>query len=251
MISALDDRESRLQALEVGVDDFISKPFDRTELRARVKSILRINRYRKLRDEHALLEIAHKELETSYDQTIQGWVKALDFRDQETEGHTRRVTEMTLRLAKKMGVPEEEMIYVRRGALLHDIGKMAVPDKILHKPGKLSEAEWDTMRMHPAFAAEWLSQIEHLKPALEIPLYHHEKWDGSGYPGGLSGNKIPLSARCFAVVDVWDALRSARPYKKAWTNEEALEYITASSGTHFDPAVVEAFLELLSEISII
>ena len=247
MISALDDRESRLQGLEVGVDDFIAKPFDRTEMRARVQSILRINRYRKLRDEHEQLEKAHKQLETSYDQTIEGWVKALDFRDQETEGHTRRVTEMTLRLAAKMGMTEEDLTHVRRGALLHDIGKMAVPDKILHKPGKLSEAEWDTMRRHPSFAADWLCQIEYLRPAVDIPLYHHEKWDGSGYPNGLHGEEIPLSARCFAVVDVWDALRSARPYKQAWTDDEALAYIKENSGKHFDPEVVEAFMKLLSE----
>ncbi len=244
MISALDDRESRLRGIEAGVDDFISKPFDRTELRARVRTILRLNRYRKLRDEHTRLEIALEELEDAYDQTIEGWVKALDIRDQETEGHTRRVTEMTLNLVKAMGMDEEKLVHVRRGALLHDIGKMGVPDSILNKPGKLDEREWEIMRMHTTYASEWLSQVEYLRPAMDIPFYHHEKWDGTGYPCGLRGEEIPLAARCFAIADVWDALRSVRPYKKAWSKEDSLEYIRANSGSHFDPKIVEAFLQI-------
>ena len=251
MISALDDRESRIRAIEAGVDDFISKPFDRTELRARVRTILRLNRYRKLREEHALLENALVELEAAYDQTIEGWVKALDIRDRETEGHTRRVTEMTIQLARMLGVSESELVHVRRGALLHDIGKLGVPDSILHKPGKLTPEEWDIMKLHTIHAYEWLYQVEYLHPAIDIPYYHHEKWDGSGYPLGLAGTEIPLSARCFAIADVWDALCSERPYKKAWPKEKAIKHIESQKGTHFDPDVVDAFLKIVKKEEVV
>ncbi|MBM3150772.1 MAG: response regulator [Chloroflexi bacterium] len=245
MISALDDRESRLRGIEAGVDDFISKPFDRTEMRVRVRTILRLNRYRKLRDEHARIEKAYFELQKTYDTTIEGWVRALDIRDKETEGHTQRVTEMTLRLARSVGIAGEALVHIRRGALLHDIGKMAIPDSILLNEGKLSEAEWRIMRLHPIYAHEWLSSIEYLRPALEIPYHHHERWDGGGYPLGLQGEEIPLAARCFAIADVWDALLSERPYKSAWVTEEALDYIRANAGQRFDPSIVEKFLALI------
>ena len=176
------------------------------------------------------LQRSNSELSLAYDVTIQGWSHALDLRDKETEEHTQRVTELTLSLAKAFGCSEEEIVQVRWGALLHDIGKMGVPDEILLKPGPLTEDEWVLMRMHPIFALNMLSPIKYLRKALDIPYCHHEKWDGSGYPQGLKGNQIPLAARIFAVVDVWDALRSDRPYRPAWAEDKALEYIKASSG---------------------
>jgi HD-GYP domain-containing protein (c-di-GMP phosphodiesterase class II) len=186
---------------------------------------------------------ANSELIDAYDSTIEGWSRALDLRDKETEGHSQRVTELTLLLAKAMGMSEEQLVHVRRGALLHDIGKMGVPDHILWKAGPLTDEEWGIMRRHTVYAKELLSHISYLRPALDIPYLHHERWDGSGYPLGLKGEQIPLAARIFALVDVWDALRSDRPYRPAWTNAEALAYIRAGAGTLFDPEVVACFLE--------
>ena len=180
----------------------------------------------------------------AYDETIEGWSRAMDLRDEETEGHTRRVTEITLHLAQLMGISADQILHIRRGALLHDIGKMGVPDNILLKPGKLTDEEWVIMRKHPIFAYEMLSKIEYLVPALDIPFCHHEKWDGSGYPRGLKGTDIPLAARIFAIADVYDALTSDRPYRKAWSEEQTLNHISEQSGTHFDPQVVQAFLKL-------
>ncbi|MDI6768169.1 MAG: HD domain-containing phosphohydrolase [Anaerolineales bacterium] len=190
------------------------------------------------------LQRSNADLALAYDTTLEGWSKALDLRDRETEDHTQRVTEMTLKLARGMGISDVELMHVRRGALLHDIGKMGVPDSILLKPAKLTDEEWVIMRSHPQFAYNMLSSIEFLRPALDIPYCHHEKWDGTGYPRGLKGEQIPLAARIFAVVDVWDALNSNRPYRKAWSREKTLEYVKTNSGTHFDPKVVEAFLRL-------
>jgi HD-GYP domain-containing protein (c-di-GMP phosphodiesterase class II) len=184
------------------------------------------------------------ELARAYDDTLEGWSRTLDLRDKETEGHSQRVTEMTVRLARAMDVSDAEMVHVRRGALLHDIGKMGIPDAILHKPGPLTDEEWEIMRLHPTYAYELLSPIAFLGPALDIPYCHHEKWDGTGYPRGLKGEQIPLAARIFAVADVWDALRSNRPYRKARPREMAYAYIREQSGKHFDPEVVEAFLKL-------
>lgn len=190
------------------------------------------------------LQRTNLDLSLAYDATIEGWSKALDLRDKETEGHTRRVVDMTLQLARAMAVSEDEMIHIRRGALLHDIGKMGIPDKILHKTGALSETEWEIMRQHPAFAYDMLYPISYLRLAINIPYCHHERWDGAGYPRGLKGEQIPLAARIFAVVDVWDAIISDRPYRKAWTPEEALVYIREQAGTHFDPRVAETFLHI-------
>ncbi len=190
------------------------------------------------------LKRSNADLARAYDTTLEGWSRALDLRDKETEGHSRRVTELTLRLAREaLGLGEAELVQVQRGALLHDIGKMGVPDNILLKPGKLSDEEWAVMRLHPTYAYELLSPIEYLRPALEIPYNHHEKWDGSGYPRGLEGEAIPLAARLFAIVDVWDALRSDRPYRAAWPEAKVREHIRASAGTHFDPQLVEVFLQ--------
>lgn len=191
------------------------------------------------------LQKANVDLLQSYEATLEGWARALDYRDSETEGHSRRVTETALRIAYDLGVPENSLVHIRRGALLHDIGKLGVPDSILLKPGPLDEDEWAIMKKHPTFAYEILSPIEFLRPALLIPYCHHEKWDGTGYPRGLSGTQIPLSARIFAVVDVWDALSSDRPYRKAWTREKTMAYLSSESGKHFDPAVVDAFIRYL------
>jgi HD-GYP domain-containing protein (c-di-GMP phosphodiesterase class II) len=178
----------------------------------------------------------------AYDSTLEGWASALELRDNETEGHTRRATELTTRLAQAMGIKENDMVHIYRGALLHDIGKMGVPDSIVLKPGPLTEDEWVTMRKHPQYAYDMLSPISYLRLALDIPYCHHEKWDGTGYPRGLNEEQIPVAARIFAVVDVWDALTSDRPYRKAWTAEKAIDFIREQAGKHFDPKVVEIFL---------
>ena len=190
------------------------------------------------------LQRSHIELAIAYDTTLEGWSRALDLRDKETEGHTQRVTDTTLLLARQFGMRSSDMIHVRRGALLHDIGKMGIPDSILLKPGPLDDEEWEVMRRHPVYAMELLSHIPYLKPSLDIPYCHHEKWDGSGYPRGIRNEQIPLSARLFAVVDVWDALRSDRPYRSGWPMEKVLEHIRQGSGSHFDSQAVEAFLSL-------
>jgi PAS domain S-box-containing protein len=187
------------------------------------------------------MQKANRDLAQAYDATIEGWSRALDLRDKETEGHTVRVAEMTTRFAGAIGLSEDAIVHIRRGSLLHDIGKMGVPDAILLKPGWLSEVEWEMMRKHPSHAFDLLAPIEYLQQALEVPYCHHEKWDGSGYPRGLKGDEIPLAARIFAVIDVWDALTSNRPYRKAWSKEDAMRYIANESGHHFDPQIAKAF----------
>lgn len=191
------------------------------------------------------LQRTNAELSFAYQATIEGWSQALDLRDHETEGHTRRVKELTVHLSRQLGVGEVEIPHIQRGAILHDIGKMAIPDSILHKPGPLSEQEWEVMRRHPKYAYDLLSQIEYLAPAREIPLYHHEKWDGTGYPFGLKGEDIPRAARIFALVDVFDALTSDRPYRRAWSRQDALGYIQEQAGRHFDPLMTPVFLQML------
>jgi PAS domain S-box-containing protein/putative nucleotidyltransferase with HDIG domain len=190
------------------------------------------------------LQRSNQELMLAYDATIEGWSHAMDLRDNETEGHTQRVTGMTVKLARAIGLSEAELVQVRWGSLLHDIGKMGVPDQILHKPGPLTGEEWVKMKKHPTFAFEMLAPIHYLRLALDIPYCHHEKWDGSGYPNGLKGDQIPLFARIFAVVDVWDALNSNRPYRTAWNKDVVREYIQNTSGMHFDPQVVDVFMQL-------
>lgn len=191
------------------------------------------------------LQRSHTELALAYDVTLEGWSRAMDLRDRETEGHTQRVAEMTVILAQRMGLGDEEIINARRGALLHDMGKLGIPDEILHKPGKLTAEEWEIMTKHPTYAYEMLYPIVYLRPALDIPYCHHEKWDGTGYPRGLKGEDIPLAARIFSVADVWDALRSDRPYRKAWPGEKVRTYIKEHSGDYFDPKVVEVFLQIV------
>lgn len=190
---------------------------------------------------------SNSELILAYDKTIEGWSRALYLRDQETEDHTRRVTEMTMRLACQMGIPDAELVHIRRGAILHDIGKVAIPDHILFKPAPLTDDEWVIMRRHPSIAMEILRPIAYLAPALPIPYFHHEKWDGSGYPDGLAGEAIPLAARLFAFSDVYDALTSDRPYRRAWSKNSAIDYIVKNAGIHFDPAIVPVFIEMLAK----
>ena len=187
------------------------------------------------------------ELAEAYDTTLEGWARALELRDEETEGHSRRVTETTLKIARVIGFSDEELEHIRRGALLHDIGKMSIPDNILHKPNKLTDEERAIVQKHPGTAYDLLSPIPFLKKALEIPYSHHEKWDGTGYPQGLKKREIPLSARIFAVADVWDAIGSARPYNAAWPREKAIAYLLEQSGTHFDPRIVNIFLDLVEK----
>jgi len=189
------------------------------------------------------------DLVEAYDATIEGWSMALELRDQETEGHTLRVADMTLKLAVAMGFRDEELVQIRRGALLHDIGKIGISDAILFKPDKLTDAEWQIMKQHPVFAYNMLSPITYLESALDIPYCHHEKWDGTGYPRGLKGEQIPIAARIFSIIDVWDALRSNRPYRKVWPETKAREYIRSLSGSHFDPAVVDAFFKLVDSLT--
>jgi len=196
----------------------------------------------------ALLQKTSEELRQAYDATLEGWSNALELRERETAGHSQRVVQTTLKIARVMGINENELVHYQRGALLHDIGKMGIPDAILMKPGPLNDDEWEIMRQHPVYAYNLLCKIPFLLPALDIPYYHHEKWDGSGYPKKLKGEVIPLAARIFAIVDVWDALSFDRPYRKAWTEEKVMEYLKEKSGTQFDPQVVDTFLGLMKSV---
>jgi HD-GYP domain-containing protein (c-di-GMP phosphodiesterase class II) len=193
-------------------------------------------------------ELQHSNLDLimAYDATIEGWAQALELRDAETEGHSRRVTEMTLRLARRMNIQGLELVHIRRGSLLHDIGKMGVPDYILRKPGPLTDSEWEIMRQHPVLAYNLLSRIPYLRPALDIPYSHHERWDGSGYPRKLYGEQIPLAARIFAVVDIYDALTNDRPYRKATSQQEAFDFLRQQSGKLLDADIVETFLKMMT-----
>jgi putative two-component system response regulator len=237
---------------DVGAVDFLSKPFNPQILLSKVRVFISLYEQRLQLEDWSkslekLVEQRTAQLAQAYESTLEGWAMALELREQETAGHCQRVVDLTLNLARRLELPKEELVHVHRGALLHDIGKMGVPDSILLKPGPLTDAEWAIMRKHPVYAYELLRQISFLLPALDIPYYHHEKWDGSGYPAGLSGEDIPLAARIFAIVDVWDALLSDRPYRDALPKEQVIEYIRAESGRHFDPKLVEVFLEMVQE----
>jgi len=188
------------------------------------------------------LRRANIELALAYDATIEGFARALDLREGEAPGHTQQVTEMTVALARSLGIHDPDLLHIKRGALLHDVGKMGIPESILKKPAPLTAEEWVVMHMHPQYAYDLLSPVIYLYPALDIPYCHHEKWDGSGYPRGLNAELIPFAARIFAVVDIWDALTSPRPYREAWPQEKAREYIVAQAGLQLDPGVVKAFL---------
>ena len=244
-VTALSDVESKLKGFNLGGVDYVTKPIQYEELVARVTTHLKLRDLTKGLEKKVYERTS--ELAQAYDTTIAGWARALEMRDDVTEGHSQRVMLMSVRLAQKMGMGEETLVHIQRGALLHDVGKMGVPDRILRKSGSLSAEERRIMEQHPQFAYDMLKGIEFLRPALDIPRYHHEWWDGSGYNEGLQGEAIPLAARIFAVVDVWDALVMDRPYRKAWEPEKALAYIQGRSGTQFDPAVVAAFMEMIGE----
>jgi putative two-component system response regulator len=251
IVSGTISEEVAIEAMKAGASDFLTKgrlgklvPVIQRELRQadERRTRRRLEAEGREREQRAALELA-----LAYDATLEGWARALELRDSETEGHSRRVASMTDQLALALGVPEEERVHIHRGALLHDIGKMAVPDGILLKPGALNEEEWKILRLHPSHAVELLSPIEYLKPALDIPAYHHERWDGTGYPNGLAGENIPLAARIFAVADVWDALAHARPYRKAWSVIEVTRHLESLAGSHLDPHIVGVFLRLIRE----
>ena len=250
MLTGLSDRDARLQGFDAGADDFVSKPFDSLELTTRMRAVAKINRFRRLievRDRNAVLA---EELQRAYDATLEGWSAALELRDHDTQGHTRRVANLTIALADHVGVPEEDRVHIYRGALLHDIGKIGIPDSILHKAGALTDEERALMRQHPIFAYDMLKHISYLRKALEIPYCHHEWWNGGGYPRGIAGEDIPLSARIFAVVDVWDALSFNRPYRNALPPEEAVADIETRAGIQFDPEIVTAFKVLMRDFDL-
>ncbi len=195
------------------------------------------------------LKKANREVVESYEQTVFGWVQVMDLRHNETKDHTERVARMAVELAKFMGITdEEELRRLERGAILHDIGKIGIPDAILSKPTELDEQEWTRMKGHPAIGLELLSKVKFLQNSLDIPFCHHEQWNGAGYPRGLAGENIPLAARIFAVIDVWDALSQPRAYKSAWPEDKVLAHIRAQAGQHFDPAIVRVFLENFDQI---
>jgi putative nucleotidyltransferase with HDIG domain len=194
----------------------------------------------------ASLNQSQTDLIRAYDNTLEGWAKALELRDKEIEGHSERVTHLTVKLAEAMGIQGEALVNIRRGALLHDIGKMGTPDAVLHKNGPLAEEERAIIEQHPQNAYNMLRHIDYLQAALEIPYCHHEKWDGTGYPRGLKGEEIPISARIFSIVDVYDALISDRPYRKAMPLEEVITYLKNQSESHFDPRALQAFLNVLT-----
>jgi hypothetical protein len=189
--------------------------------------------------------LSEAELRKSYDQTLDAWARVLEYRDRETEGHSRRLVELSTRLSQALGLGEEEIVHMRYGALMHDIGKLAIPDQILLKPNKLEDDEKEIIRKHPALAKQMLSGIPFLQPAVIIAYSHHEYWDGQGYPEGLKGEEIPLYARIFSVVDTWDALNSDRPYRPAWSKADALAYIKNNRGIIFDPHIVDVFLQII------
>jgi cyclic di-GMP phosphodiesterase len=243
VVSGTIGEETAVAAMKAGAHDCLVKGKLARLVPAVERELREVSDRRARQQAERDLQRLNVELTRAYDTTLEGWSRALDLRDKETEGHSQRVTEMTVRLARAMGMGEEELVHVRRGALLHDIGKMGIPDSILLKPALLTEEQTAIMRRHPVYAYELLSPIEYLRPALDIPYCHHEKWDGTGYPRGLAGEAIPLAARIFAVVDVWDALRSDRPYRPGWSEARVREHIRSLTGTHFDPKVVAVVLD--------
>jgi putative two-component system response regulator len=250
IVSGTINEELAVQAMKAGAADYFVKgrlarlvPAIERELAEARERRTRRAAQRALKDREAQAMV---ELAAAYEATLEGWARALDLRDRETEGHSQRVTDLTVRLARFIGVDEAGCDHIRRGALLHDIGKMGIPDAILYKPSPLSDDEWNIMRRHPDYARQLLEPIDFLRPALDVPFCHHEKWDGSGYPRGLKGEQIPLAARIFAVVDVWDAVRSNRPYRPAWTDQQARDHLIALAGSHLDPQIVRVFLILLA-----
>ena len=198
----------------------------------------------------ASLKESRSDILNAYDRSLEGWSKALELRDKETEGHTKRVAYLSEELAKRLGVQEDDIVHIKRGAIIHDLGKMAIPDNILHKPGPLTHDEWDIMKQHPVYAYEMLKDIRFLEPALDIPLYHHEHWDGGGYPHGMAQEEIPLAARIFAVIDSWDALTNDRPYRKKVSNKDAINILDLNAGKIYDPKIVSIFKECIKQLDL-
>jgi putative two-component system response regulator len=248
------DEYHHRKGYDAGAVDFLSKPYIPEILLSKVRIFIRLYEQRlQLESWGHWLEflVAERtdELSQSYDATLLGWAKALELRERETAGHSHRVVKLTLRMANEIGISAEQQVHIQRGALLHDIGKMGIADSILLKPASLTSEEWGEMRQHPIYAYELLRQIKFLEPALNIPYAHHEKWDGTGYPRGLRGEQIPLEARIFALADVWDALTSDRPYRKAMTREDVIQHISDNSGSHFDPNVAGRFIKMMKQES--
>jgi response regulator RpfG family c-di-GMP phosphodiesterase len=263
MVTGVVDAETAIRAIRCGAADYVPKPFNLEEVQIVVERVLEKRRLivenrlhqehledlvtmrtQELLDKKLEVERLYRELEQSYESTLQALVTALDFRDNETQGHSYRVVEYASLVAERMGVCEPELTWIRHGAILHDVGKIGIPDSILRKPDKLNTAEWAEMRRHPEMGYRMLQHIRHLAPALDIVLSHQERWDGSGYPRGLKGEEIPLGARIFSVVDTFDAMTSDRPYRKALSIEAACEEIQRWGNTQFDPTVAEAFLRI-------
>lgn len=246
------DEYHHRKGYDVGAVDFLSKPYIPEILISKVRVFISLYEQRLQLEswghwlEFVVDERTH-ELSQSYDETLMGWAKALELRERETAGHSHRVVKLTLRMVNEIGIPPDQQVHIYRGALLHDIGKMGISDTILLKPAALTPDEWVDMRQHPIYAYELLRKIKFLEPALSIPYCHHEKWDGSGYPRGLKGEEIPLEARIFALADVWDALISERPYRKAMPREEVTQYLRDHSGSHFDPSLVERFIKIMEQ----
>jgi len=250
MVTAHDDRKVRYDALDAGVTDFLIKPVDARECMARCRNLLTLRRQQlALEDRRRLLEgmvdDATREVRDREKETLMRLARAGEFRDEETGYHLVRMARYSRLIADTLGLERDEAESIELAAPLHDIGKLGVPDHILFKTGELTPEEWEIMKKHTDYAYDMLSTIHYLKAALNIPYFHHEKWDGSGYPLGLKGEQIPLEARIFAVADVWDALCSDRPYRKAWGPEKVRDYIAAQAGEHFDPKVVECFMQLI------
>ncbi len=263
MVTGVVDTSTAIGAIRRGASDYVTKPFNLEEVGIVVdralekRRLVRENRAyqhhleelvadrtREVLEKKAEVERLYRELEVSYESTLQALVTALDFRDNETQGHSTRVVEYAVLVAQRLGVPPDEMRWIRWGALLHDVGKIGVADKILRKPGKLDDDEWAEMRRHPEMGYRMLQHIPFLRPALDVVLSHQERFDGSGYPQGLAGEQIPLGARIFAVVDTFDAMTSDRPYRSALPIETARAEVQKFSGTQFDPEIAEAFLSI-------
>jgi len=260
MVTGVMDVNTAVDSLRMGAFDFVTKPFDLPSIRHAVKRALERRQLlvenrnyqeeleRKVHERTKELNGALQEVEESYKNTLEALVTSLDAREHETRAHSQRVREYTLTLAREIGLKEEDLVQMGRGALLHDVGKIGVPDSILLKPGKLTVEEWVDMKRHPAIGFEILRSIRFLEPAAEIVLSHQERWDGKGYPNGLGGANIPLGARIFAVADTLDAMTSDRPYRKALSYRAALDEIRLCSGTQFDPRVAEVFLSMPSDL---
>ncbi|MDH5446185.1 MAG: two-component system response regulator [Gammaproteobacteria bacterium] len=255
VLTALKDRDSRVRALENGARDFVSKPFDRVELLSRIRNMLEVRLLNKaMKQQNQILEQKVYERTRELDETrleiIRRLGRAAEYRDNETGLHIIRMSQYSQILGLANGMTESEADMLLNASPMHDIGKIGIPDQILLKPGKLTPEEWEIMKTHATIGAEILSghESELMTVAREIALAHHEKWDGSGYPHGKSGDEIPLVGRIVAVADVFDALTTTRPYKKAWPVEEAVEFIAANRGSHFDPKLVDLFMENLPDL---